>query len=64
MHNAVSVIANEIGKYEKPLTAAIDGRCAAGKTTLAEHFRELIGCNVSFTRTASFCVLSSAQQNA
>lgn len=46
MHNAVSVIADEIGKHEKPLTVAIDGRCAAGKTTLAEHLRELIGCNV------------------
>lgn len=46
MHNAVSVIADEIGKHEKPLTAAIDGRCAAGKTTFAEHLRELIGCSV------------------
>lgn len=46
MNSVVSVIAEEIGKREKPLTVAIDGRCAAGKTTLAERLRELIGCNI------------------
>lgn len=46
MNNAVSLIAEEIKKREKPLIVAIDGRCAAGKTTLSEQLRELIGCNV------------------
>lgn len=46
MNNAVSVIAGEIKKHEKPLLVAIDGRCAAGKTTLAEQLRETLGCNV------------------
>lgn len=46
MNNAVSVIAEEIKKREKPLLVAIDGRCAAGKTTLAEQLREMLGCNI------------------
>ena len=46
MNNAVTVVAGEIKKREKPLLAAIDGRCAAGKTTLAEQLREMLGCNV------------------
>lgn len=28
------------------LVIAIDGRCAAGKTTLASHLQELLSCNV------------------
>lgn len=31
---------------EKPLLIALDGRCAAGKTTLASHLRREIGCSV------------------
>lgn len=46
MNNAAYVIAEEIKKREKPLLVAIDGRCAAGKTTLAEQLREMLGCNV------------------
>lgn len=46
MSSAVYVIAEEIGKREKPLIVAVDGRCAAGKTTLAEQLREMLGCNV------------------
>ncbi len=46
MNKAVFVVAEEIKKHAKPLTVAIDGRCAAGKTTLAEQLRELLGCNV------------------
>ena len=30
----------------RPLLAALDGRCASGKTTLAEHLRRLCGCAV------------------
>lgn len=30
----------------EPLIVAIDGRCAAGKTTLAEELRKAIPCNV------------------
>lgn len=29
-----------------PILIAIDGRCAAGKTTLAENLRKVINCNV------------------
>ncbi|MCM1165324.1 MAG: AAA family ATPase [Lachnospiraceae bacterium] len=46
MDGAVSVITELIGQREKPLIVGIDGRCAAGKTTLAERLRERIGCNV------------------
>ena len=46
MNNAVSVIAEEIRKHQKPMIVAIDGRCAAGKTTLAERLREQFDCNV------------------
>lgn len=31
---------------EKPTLVAIDGRCASGKTTLAEDLKGKIGCNV------------------
>ncbi len=31
---------------KRPVLVAIDGRCAAGKTTLAEELRELCGCGV------------------
>ncbi len=33
-------------KVEKPILIAIDGRCSAGKTTLAEGLREETGCVV------------------
>lgn len=46
MSGAASIIAAEIEKLPKPLVAAIDGRCAAGKTTLAAELQGLIGCNV------------------
>lgn len=46
MSDIVSVIANEIEKRDKPLIIAIDGRCAAGKTTLAKRLREMLGCSV------------------
>lgn len=31
---------------KRPILVAIDGRCAAGKTTLAEKLQELCGCGV------------------
>ncbi|MCI8799141.1 MAG: hypothetical protein HFH88_04915 [Lachnospiraceae bacterium] len=40
-------IAERIQNYEKfPLLIAVDGRCAAGKTTLAAALRERTGCQV------------------
>ena len=40
-------IAERIQNYEKfPLLIAVDGRCAAGKTTLAAALREGTGCQV------------------
>ncbi len=44
--DAVTVVAERIGTLEKQLIIAIDGRCAAGKTTLAEQLREKLGCNI------------------
>ncbi len=35
-----------IPKTEKPILIAIDGRCCAGKTTLAQSLREETGCTV------------------
>ncbi len=49
MNNAISVIMEQMERREKPLIAAIDGRCAAGKTTLAEQLKERTGCNVIHT---------------
>ncbi|WP_312281119.1 AAA family ATPase [Oscillibacter sp.] len=33
-------------QVKRPVLVAIDGRCAAGKTTLGEELRELCGCGV------------------
>lgn len=33
-------------KHNRPLLVAIDGRCGAGKTTIAEQLRQRIGCTV------------------
>lgn len=46
MEKALSLIIGLIEAREKPLIMAIDGRCAAGKTTLAERLQERTGCNV------------------
>ena len=35
-----------IQKAEKPILIAIDGRCCAGKTTLAQRLQEETGCTV------------------
>ena len=47
MNNALPVILQYISNNSKePLLIAIDGRCAAGKTTLASIVKEKINCNV------------------
>lgn len=47
MKDAFSLILQEIQtNKKKPLLIAIDGRCAAGKTTLASRLKEEINCNV------------------
>lgn len=43
---AAAAVLERIASLPSPLTAAIDGRCGAGKTTLAEILRERTGCNV------------------
>lgn len=46
-NGAVCGIMRKIDEYGgKPLLIAIDGRCAAGKTTLAAALQEKIDCNV------------------
>lgn len=45
--SALSVVLQQIHRHDKkPLLVAIDGRCGAGKTTLAALLKEEIGCNV------------------
>lgn len=47
MQDAFSVILEQIERsVDIPLLIAIDGRCAAGKTTLAARLQERTGCNV------------------
>lgn len=47
MEDMLSVIIQHINGYNKePFLAAIDGRCAAGKTTLASLLKDKINCNV------------------
>lgn len=47
MNNALPVILQYISNNSKePLLIAIDGRCTAGKTTLASIVKEKINCNV------------------
>ena len=36
----------KISGHKKPVTVAIDGRCCAGKTTLASVLAEITGCDV------------------
>lgn len=36
----------QLRRTSKNLLIAIDGRCAAGKTTLAAHLQDVISCNV------------------
>lgn len=43
---AAAAVLERVECLPKPLIAAIDGRCGAGKTTLAELLRERTGCNV------------------
>ncbi len=44
--NGVSVILRRMQGHAAPFLTAIDGRCAAGKTTLAAMLQERTGCNV------------------
>lgn len=45
--SAVSMVLQQMHNCNKrPLLVAIDGRCGAGKTTLAALLKEEIGCNV------------------
>lgn len=47
MDNAIPAILQYIGSSrKKPLLIAIDGRCAAGKTTTASLVKEKINCNI------------------
>ena len=47
MDNAIPAILQYIGSSRKePLLIAIDGRCAAGKTTTASLVKEKINCNI------------------
>ena len=53
MKNTISVIIQEIGTCkQRPLLIAIDGRCAAGKTTLAGRLEQELNCNVIHISTA------------
>lgn len=40
------VEALKAGKGDSPVLIAIDGRCASGKTTLAEKLQEMLDCSV------------------
>lgn len=47
MENICSVVLQQIHNHAgQPMLIAIDGRCAAGKTTLAAWLQEKTGCNV------------------
>lgn len=46
MEKAVSAVLQKIQSYSSPLLIALDGRCGAGKTTLADRLKEECGCNV------------------
>ena len=47
MTDAFSAIMQQIKNHDKsPMIIAIDGRCAAGKTTLAELLKKEINCNI------------------
>lgn len=47
MENIFSVIMKQINSFNKEnLVIAVDGRCAAGKTTLAGMIQKETGCNV------------------
>ena len=47
MEDGVSAILQQIrGISDRPLLIALDGRCAAGKTTLAARLQEELDCNV------------------
>lgn len=46
MEDGVSAVLRQIRSSAPPLLIAIDGRCAAGKTTMAAKLQEAIGCNV------------------
>lgn len=43
---AAAAVLERIGSLPEPLAVAVDGRCGAGKTTLAELLRERTDCNV------------------
>ncbi|MDE6469402.1 MAG: hypothetical protein K2L19_00070 [Eubacterium sp.] len=47
MQDAISAIISEIKKLDKEqCVVAIDGRCAAGKTTLAASLHSALGCSI------------------
>ncbi|MDE6155703.1 MAG: hypothetical protein K2F67_04620, partial [Eubacterium sp.] len=47
MQDAVSAIISKIKKLDKEqCIVAIDGRCAAGKTTLADSLNSVLGCSI------------------
>ena len=47
MPDVYSVLLHEINSHRKdPMMIAIDGRCAAGKTTLADRLKEEFDCSV------------------
>ena len=46
MVTTITEMIEQLSKEKKNLVVAIDGRCAAGKTTLATQIEEKISCNV------------------
>lgn len=43
---AAAAVLDRMESLPRPLVVAVDGRCGAGKSTLAELLRERTGCNV------------------
>ncbi len=44
--DSITLKAKELLKKKTPVIIAIDGRCASGKTTLADVLKESIDCNI------------------
>lgn len=59
---AAAAVLERIESLPAPLAAAIDGRCGAGKTTLAELLRERTDCTVIHADSFFFAP-SSAQRS-
>ena len=42
----IQAVLGSLAKMDAPLRVAIDGRCAAGKTTIANRLQKVFACNV------------------